>query len=273
MKKYILLLFLILLSCSEEGEFSNMNTKNNNPQINAADIKKLASKKIYFGHQSVGYNIIDAIKTQTPSDSGLIITETCNPQDFKKPLFAHSQNGENFKPESKIASFAQKMDSGLGDKVDIAFFKFCYVDVTAGTDVVKLFTEYKNTMNLLIKKYPKTKFLHVTVPVTSEKSNGLKNQIKYFIKKLTGNKTGEIYDNINRMKFNDLLRKEYGEKVFNLASIESSDNSGNEIVSEKGGIKHQILLPQYTNDGGHLNYEGGRIVALKIIQFINNQIN
>ncbi len=272
MKIYLPLLFLILISCTQEENISNMNSKNVKAQINVADLKKIAAKKIYFGHQSVGYNIMDAITTLNFSDSGLIIKETANSDDFKKPVFAHSQNGENFKPETKILSFVEKMNSGLGDKVDFAFFKFCYVDINAGTDVNKLFAEYKNAMDMLIKKYPKTIFLHVTAPLTSENSSSLKENLKTFVKKVMGKKTGDVYDNLKRMDFNVLLRKEYGAKVFDLASVSSSDYSGKEMLSNKGGVKHQALLAQYTNDGGHLNREGGENVVSRLVGFIGNQI-
>lgn len=268
MKRHIYFFLILLLSCSQGGEFNGMNNITDGNKIDAAQIKKLASKKIYFGHQSVGYNIIDSLKALTPDDSGLNIIESSDPKDFSKPVFAHSKNGENCEPGTKIAAFVQKMDSGLGNKADIAFFKFCYVDVTAATDVNKLFNEYKTAMDRLIKKYPGTMFLHVTVPVTSE-DESLKNRIKSFIKTLIGRETGYEMDNIRRMELNTLLKKEYGARVFNLAEIESATISGKILLSDKGGKPHNFLQKEYTYDGGHLNKIGGEIMALQLIKFIS----
>jgi len=270
MKKYISLLFLFLLSCSQQGDISGMDSEHKSLSINAADINMIASKKIYFGHQSVGYNIMDALTAMIPADSGLVIKETDNPDHFKKSVFAHSKNGENLEPQTKIESFVRKMDSGLGNKADIALFKFCYVDVTAATDVNTLFAEYKKAMDRLIKKYSKTVFLHVTVPVTTEEE-GLKNKIKSVIKSLIGRKTGFEIDNIKRMEFNTLIKKEYNTKVFDLALFESSTRAGKEILSQKGGVQHQALLKEYTTDGGHLNSEGSNYVVLNLVDFIVNQ--
>lgn len=235
-----------------------------------SDLTILASKKIYFGHQSVGYNIMDALASMVPAGSKLVIKETDTPGDFKQPLFAHSKNGENVKPLTKIQGFVEKMDSGLGNRVNIAFFKFCYVDVNACVDVNGLFFDYKKAMDGLIKKYPKTRFIHVTIPVTKEEE-GLVAAMKSMIKSLIGRKTGFEIDNIKRMEFNNLLRKEYGPRVFDLALIESSDSDGREIISNKGGIAHQALLEEYTTDGGHLNQLGGEVVVSKLVKFLTGK--
>lgn len=110
MKRYIAILSLIIISCSQNKEPFNMNKEQFKPLVNIADIKKIASKKIYFGHMSVGYNIIDAFESIVPAGSGLTLMETCDSKNFNKPVFAHSKNGENKKPETKISAFVEKMD-------------------------------------------------------------------------------------------------------------------------------------------------------------------
>lgn len=268
MKKFLLLSAFFLLSCSQEEKISNMELQTNNVKLSVENVKQIADKKIYFGHQSVGYNIIDGLKTILPSDSGVNIIETSNTKDFSKPVFAHSQNGENTKPETKIAAFLEKMDSGLGNKVDIAFFKFCYVDITCGTDVKTLFVDYKKNMEYLISKYPGTTFLHITVPLVTEDLS-LSRRLKDIVKKLIGKKiTTDAADNIKRTEFNTLLKTAYGTKVFNLAEIESSDISGNLVLSKKGAAKHQFLQKDYTSDGGHLNEKGKEFIASHFIMFI-----
>lgn len=265
MKRLMPFILLILLGCSQGGDKNSMNQVTESIKLNHEDIKKLASKKIYFGHMSVGYNIIDGLKVILPADSGLNIVETSDPKDFLKPVFAHSQIGENCKPETKIADFVKKMDSGLGNVVDIAFFKFCYVDVTAETEVNSLFFQYQTTIELLIKKYPKTSFLHITIPVTTEEQS-FKRKLKDFIKTIIGRQvTDHASDNIKRMEYNNLLRNTYKSMVFDLAEIESSDGSRNVILSEKGNVSHNVLQKSYTFDDGHLNIDGGEKVASQLM--------
>ena len=62
---------------------------------------------------------------------------------FKNPVFAHASNGKNGDPKSKIDDLYQDMENGLGKKVDIAGFKFCYVDIKDDTDVNEIFEYYK----------------------------------------------------------------------------------------------------------------------------------
>ena len=218
--------------------------------------EKLSQKKIFFGHQSVGFNIIDGLKD--------IMKEY--PQ-IKLNIFAHARVGKNKDPKSKIDAFAHVMEKGIGNKADIAFLKFCYVDVMAGTDVHKVFTEYMNTMSRLKKTYPKTNFIHVTVPLTTRQTG-----IKARIKKLIGKPVGGYDDNIKRNEFNELLIKEYDgkEPVFDLAKVESTFPDGTQATFSKDGMTYYSMVPDYTYDGGHLNEIGRKKVAEQLLILLAN---
>jgi hypothetical protein len=58
---------------------------------------KLAGKKIFFGHQSVGYNIVDGIKDIISERDyiKLNIVEKRESAAFDRPVFTHSQVGMN----------------------------------------------------------------------------------------------------------------------------------------------------------------------------------
>jgi len=90
-----------------------------------------------------------------------------------------------------------------GQKADIAFFKFCYVDINAHTDVKKLSNSYKNAMKILRDKYPKTTFVHCTVPLMRKTGS-----LKLFIKTMLGK--DDTWHNIARNEYNELIRNEYG---------------------------------------------------------------
>ncbi|MCF8026201.1 MAG: hypothetical protein K9J79_11725 [Desulfobacteraceae bacterium] len=230
--------------------------------------KQLSRKNIYFGHQSVGFNIMDGV-TDIMADNDEIdftIKETSELSDFDEPVFAHSRNGENRDWQSKIDGFRDKINDGLGDNADMAFFKLCYVDITGETDVQKLFESYRQTMDQLQKAFPETVFIHATAPLKTTKTSW-----KTWIKKLIGkDHIWEYADNIKRNEFNDLMRQEYEStgRLFDIAKIESTYMDGSQETFEKDGNKYAALVPSYTYDGGHLNELGRKIVAAHLLNMM-----
>jgi hypothetical protein len=232
---------------------------------------ELANKKIYFGHQSVGFNIIDGIIDimQEMPNIKLNIQETNNPNDFNVPVFAHYRIGKNGDPISKIAEFKKAIENGIGDKVDITFMKLCYVDIEKGTNIEKVFKYYNETMNYLESKYPKVKFIHFTVPLKSTNS-GIKTKIKKFL----GLLSSEEEDNKKRELYNQLLLKKYSKSkmVFNLSEYESTYPDGKKLVFQAGNQLFSSLIPEYTDDGGHLNGLGRKIIAKQLLLFLQSLI-
>ena len=229
--------------------------------------KKLSEKRIYFGHQSVGNNIMDGIRDtikQNPQVK-LNIVETSDPGRLSGPFFSHSSIGKNDEPQSKIEAFASFMQEN-GTKVDMAFFKFCFVDIDSKTDVKKVFAKYKDSIKKAKSDFPGTSLLHVTVPLLRRQEGGF----KAWINKLVGAGGGGFFDdehNVARNAFNDLLRGEYGgkEPIFDLAGIESTLPDGKRSSFEKGGRIYYSLVTDYTDDGGHLNEKGRKIVAEQLL--------
>ena len=264
----IMILSTLFISCNG-GKMPEKTTHSPSiKDIQDSTWKKLSEKKIYFGHQSVGFNIIDGIEDVMKENPQikLNIVETSDPSEFNTPLFAHSRVGKNTDPKSKIDAFASFVEKGIGGKADIAFFKFCYVDVTARTDVEKLFADYKNTISRLRESYPGTMLIHVTVPLTVTKTT-----FKTWIKKIIRKKDiWEYDDNIKRNEFNDLLRNEFEDKepIFDLSKIESTFPDGTRSSFTKDGKTYYSLISEYTNDGGHLNDKGRKIVAEQLLIFL-----
>jgi hypothetical protein len=231
--------------------------------------KKLAQKRVYFGHQSVGNNILSGIQDLMKEDSRikLNIVETHDLEAFKTPLFAHSIIGKNMIPESKCNAFVDYMEKGLGGKVDIALFKFCFVDVTGATDVNNLFNEYKKTVSRIKEKYPGTTLVHVTVPLMT-----VQTRIKARIKQIIGRPIGGYDDNAARGEYNDSLRREYEgkEPIFDLARVESTFPDGTRAVFRKEGKTYDTMVPDYTDDGGHLNEKGHKLAAEQFLLLLAN---
>ncbi len=233
--------------------------------------EKLAEKKIYFGHQSVGYNILDGVR-DLMSENPLIkleIVETHNAADFEGPLFAHSTIGRNAYPQSKIDAFTDVVENGIGEKTDVAFFKFCYLDFHNNTKIEELFEQYKESLSDLQKQFPEVAWVHSTVPLTSQQTGS-----KAWIKKMLGKPLRGYENNVKRNRFNEFLRGEYKDKepLFDLANIESAFSDGKRASFTKDGTTYYSLVPDYTDDGSHLNEKGRKIVAEQFLLFLVNLV-
>ena len=232
----------------------------------------LSQKKIYFGHQSVGFNIIDGIQDlikEYPKIK-LNIVETRDPKDFNTGILSHSRVGKNTDPASKTADFSIFLDNGIGKLADAAALKFCYVDVTADTDVQKVFDTYVQTTDAIKAKYPDLKLIHFTVPLTT-----IKTSWKTWLKKTMGKKDiWEYTENIKKNQYNDLLIAKYNgkEPVVDIAAIESTKPDGSRNTYDLDGKSYYVMVPEYTYDGGHLNEVGRKRVAAAFLVTLVNEI-
>lgn len=261
----------ILITSCNGGEMAEKTTEFPSiKDIPTSSWEKLAQKKIYFGHQSVGNNIIEGIKELMNKypEIKLNIVRTTDPVDFKGGIFTHSSIGKNDAPKSKIDSFEDLMKKKIDGKVDIVFFKFCFADIIGTTDVNDVFKSYRNTLSELKKLYPKTTFLHVTVPlVTTNKS------IKARFKRMLGKKDIWFYDgNIKRNELNRLILDEYSgrEPVFDLAEVESTYPNGRREIFKEGSNIYYAMVPEFTEDAGHLNEEGRKRAAEQLLILLAN---
>jgi lysophospholipase L1-like esterase len=234
--------------------------------VSPAAWNSLSGKKIFFGHQSVGYNIIDGIGEVMPAakELNLNLVESRDPAVFSVSVFAHARVGANLDPISKCRDFEAIMDRGIGDKADYAFLKFCYADITAKTDLQSVFSEYRDMIRRLEQKYPKTRFISITVPLTYQKA-GIKTRIKLLIGK---SEIWEYDDNIRRFEYNEMLRKEFGKDLFDLAFIESMNENGTRESFNVSRKTYFALSPEYAEDGGHLNSRGRNIVAKSLLAYL-----
>jgi hypothetical protein len=235
-------------------------------KVPAASWPRLAAQRIWFGHQSVGGNILQGLEAllRAVPEIGLRIVEVRSPADLDRPGFGHSKNGRNEAPQTKITGFCDFV-TALPAKPDIAFFKFCYVDFTAETDASGLFTSYRAAMDKLRPTCPATKFVHITAPLTVNQS-GPKAWLKTVLRRpLAG--AGE---NIVRNKFNRTLLRQYQgqEPVFDLASVESRDVFGDTTRFVADGTPYLSLCEAYSLDGGHLNLAGSQWVAAHLLAFL-----
>ncbi len=225
----------------------------------------LSRKKVFFGHKSVGANIIEGLKdvlSQRPQIR-LDVRETDNPAGFTAPVFAHSAIGKNNEPLTKLARFREIMESGVGRESDIAFFKFCFVDVNHDTNLEALFSSYVELVEDLADRFPDLKILTVTVPLLS-KPVGVMTRLK----KLLGRLPWYEADNVQRNLFNDMLRDRFKGSLFDLAAIESRIDDSKKAVFRESQKEYELLYRPFTDDGGHLNLLGRQVVAIELLTLL-----
>ncbi len=265
--QYVCLTMILAISinCSNQENRNSMTKMDNQltviiQRMDTAKLNRLSERKIFFGHQSVGYNIIDGIediKSQLGL-SNLNILETNDPNSLDESgYFAHYKNGENRFPMKKVDDFITFINSKSDLSLDIAFFKFCYADFQLETDVESVFDYYVSNMDLLQKENPGIKIIHFTVPVKS-KGNFIKQTIKKIFKK---------DKHAIRMEFNELMREKYADSLlFDLAYYESIsvDNYSYHLKKDK-----TYLRKEYTTDGGHLNQKGSSWVAVHLLKYLS----
>jgi hypothetical protein len=219
-----------------------------------ADFDAVRNHFMFFGHQSVGQNIVDGFG-DLASDSRYALN-ICWVSEWGElssacPAIGHGSGGlgnnavgENYEPETKIASFDSYMRAGaMGGKVAIAFFKFCFVDISEDTDVGALFSAYKAEMESLEASYTTTTFVYATVPLL----------------------TSDDLSNVRHNQYNKLVR-DYcvanGKPLYDIADIEALDRNGAACTFQYAdGATYSKLCADWQGSDAHLNADGGQRAA------------
>jgi len=226
----------------------------------------LASRRIFFGHQSVGANIMAGVADLLAAEPRLGLHVVTDPAALGGGgAFLHGTVGRNGDPGGKTDDFAARLDGPLAGRVDVAFHKYCYVDVTAGSDVPAVFDHYRRVMERLAAAHPGVVFVHVTTPLVTVPGGPVAA-----LKRLLGRTPARAADDLARERFNELMRGAYAgrEPLFDLAAIESTRPDGSREALDVGGHRAYALVPAYAADGSHLNEMGRRRVAGELLVFL-----
>jgi hypothetical protein len=235
-----------------------------------SDLRELAQSRIYFGRHSVGRNILSGLEllAEEHGAEDIHIVELDIEDQLPATFFAHSRVGENRHPKDKVDDFARRIRGGLPVKPDVAFMKFCYVDIDPHTNVRELFDYYRSALDGLSEEFPDVDFVHATVPLMT-RNLGPKERLKLLLgQKLWGDEA-----NARREQFNGLLRQNYDQsRIIDIARVESMNPDETQEQFTMDGEQHPALSPAYTNDGGHLNEAGQRKVAAEMIRVLAHNI-
>jgi len=223
---------------------------------------QLAARRIYFGHQSVGGNIMQGVSDLVAAEPklGLRVLESA-PAD-SAGAFVHGDVGQNGFPARKTDDFARNLEDGSIGRVDIAFHKYCFADIVDTTNVEAVFAHYRDTMARLRAAHPSVVFVHVTSPLVRVQSGPVAS-----LKLLLGRAPGRYPSNFKRETFNQLMRKEYGgrEPLYDLAAVESTRPDGSRETIQLRGRTGYALYPGWTDDGSHLNAAGRKRAAEELL--------
>lgn len=210
--------------------------------VDDSDLRDVASARVVFGHQSVGWNVIDGMQA-IYGNRGVALSVVDGPQALPAAGggFAQIEIGANGDPASKFADFAAAVSDG--EDVQVAAMKLCFVDVTSGTDVSTVFGQYTSMVSALQASDPEVALVHITVPLTVD----------------------DPASNVKRQRYNALMRRQYGSALFDLARIESTRPNGSRVAGRWRGHRYYALFRGYASDEGHLNVRGSRRVAAGLI--------
>jgi hypothetical protein len=257
----MLIVPLTTLACQPSA---NANHSSAESGITMQTMDRLDSARIIFVHQSVGENIVEGLEGLKES-SRLNIVDVATAKTTPGGFFAHAKLGKNGDPKGKTDAFVAALEGGLGQEVDIAFQKYCFVDIDAQTDVAQLFDYYRKGMDRLHQDFPQLRIVHVTAPLVHVQSGP-----RAVIKRWIGRTPDHYDDNAARQRFNALMRREYEgrEPVFDLAALEASRPGQAPEPFQFRGQDIYELRPEYTTDGAHLNTVAGQRVAAELLAFL-----
>lgn len=221
-------------------------------ELTAQDLTDVKSKKILFGHQSVGQNMIDNIPALYSSfgvSPPTILSNLTQINSAPGGFFAEFYVGANGDPFGKIDDFDSTVRQ-YSSKINTALFKFCFIDIVNGVNAQALFNSYKSTMGQLEGDFPNITFIYTTAALDEYSASNA----------------------LVREQYNSLVRQEYASsgRLFDLANVESTRPDGSRVVGSSNGNTYYQLYENYSSDGAHLNTTGALKVNTSLFKLLSS---
>lgn len=245
----LLLASLLLASCHNKNEAA-IEYKVPTP----AEWVRFKQLHIAFGHQSVGANLLAGVRALA-QEQNIDLPISDNLTDPREVVIRQFFIGENGKPESKLDAFREALAHANSSKADVAEMKFCFIDFAPNTDAKALAATYIQQTTELSAQYPHTVFITTTAPLTT-----IQTGPKAWLKRMLGKTPSGYLENLRRYEFNQVLRAHFGNgpALFDLAALESLQGTSTFTIDNQ---TIETLAPAITDDGGHLNELGQRLIA------------
>ena len=236
----------------------------------ANEIKTFRNERIFFGHKSVGSNILQGISEISIKNNNerIAILNINDASELPNTYLLEANIGDNGNPKGKIDEFAKLINQMAQNGLTIAMMKLCFVDLNENSNIDDIFNYYSAKIDSLRIIYPDLIIIHFTVPLTSKRT--MFSRVKDFLKRRS-NKS--MLDNVIRNNYNKLIFSKYpNDLIFDLAKLESTFPDGTREQFIYNGKHYNSLVPDYTDDGGHLNEKGRQMVAKNLISFIADKV-
>lgn len=226
--------------------------------------------RVLFGVRSVGQDIIKGIPSAF-SNARLAkpkITSWTTAKKLKGPVVAAAVIGRNGSPNSKLQAFATLVNDAPRGSVNVAVMAFNYQDITAQTDVYKLFRSYGDTMESVERANPDITFLYTTAPVTS--ANSWRAVDRARVTGLANADQPVWQDNIARERFNALIREQHSAsgRLFDIAALQAYVDSRRVTAKQHEDQWYYVLNPALAIDGKKLNQKGSTRLAQSLMLLV-----
>lgn len=270
------LLALLLAACGSAAEEDDTGRRSLDMTLQQAetsafleeslreDLRLVGRTRVFFGHQSVGANILEGLTTLAgEADVRVNIQRFETAHATAGITFVEKDLGQNGDALGKVDDFVASIRDMSDHPPTIALMKFCYLDIVASTDVDQVFEHYRSAMEKLNAEFPGITIVHVTVPLTTRWPVRLK-EVAYRILHPEERGTGSA---IRRQEFNDRLRETFAaDPIFDLARAESTRPDGSRVTFRARGRSYEALEPKYTWDGAHLGEMGKPLMAQVLVR-------
>lgn len=244
---------ILAIGCGSPAEKTTLR-----PSDVKADLEVLAKSRVYFGHQSVGRNLLDGLESLSRTH-GVPLRIVEAPSRDEAPGIVHTIVGRNKEPQTKCDAFTRFLTTEATGRWDAAILKFCYADMGEGGvhDPEAVLDGYKAAVRAVRAARPDLLIVHATMPLQSE-GRGKRNAIRKFF----GFGTDNDEHNIFRNRYNALLLDAFkGEPIIDLAWAESTLPDGTRTGFRRDGQFYYQMAGVYTYDEGHLTDTGKEWVA------------
>lgn len=209
----------------------------------------VASRTIYFGHQSVGRDLIAGInRLNSDGAIGLSLIQTDDPTSLTGPAFVHFFAGSNRDYASKNAALLRLLKTRKNADGAIVLLKYCYVDIRDDLNPDVIFAAYCEMAETIQSEYPDVTVVHATMPLTTVES-AFRARASQLMGRPTRRKAS-----VARHRYNELLRAEFAgdQPIFDIARVEATRPDGTVATFMSRGAPVETLAPENTYDGGHL---------------------
>jgi hypothetical protein len=212
-------------------------------------LSAVGQQKWLFTHASVGGNMIggmSALHTTDPTryplstssvgDDGSV-ADAPPASTTAGVIYDCNRGNPGWEAKVTLLDDSVRVNGWHDPAVTAVLNKLCYIDQDANA------TTYLNSMAALETAYPGTRFVYMTIPLT----------------------TASDADNILRNQYNTAVRSyctTNGKLLFDIADIEAWCPLNNQFTFSSGGQVYQRMYSGYSSDGGHLNSTGSQRVAM-----------